>query len=411
MGENKLPLKGIRVVDFSEFVAAPVVAKLLADWGADVVKVERFEGDVWRWYGPSFKMPCQPDENPLFDIEHLKKKFIALNLKTDEGKEIMDRLLSKADVFVTSYRADALEKLGLSYEELSAKYPRLIYAHLQGFGEKGPEADRPGFDVVCYWARSGAMLDLVPGECGVPITAPFGFGDHITGATLTGGVCAALYSREKTGRGDKVYISLFASAIFGTGCMITSTQEKYGDSFPRYRTRPNNAVGHTYKCKDGRWLLLSILDYARYWPILCEKVFGLPELAKDERFNTKLKAVQNSLEMYKILEETFMSRTSEEWAPLLLENDIAFEKIQHYSDVTKDPQAWANGFVFEHTFKSGNTGILPRTPVQFASFEVEPPPAGYGTRIGENTNEVLLDLGYSAGDVEEMVKKNAIKQA
>ncbi len=172
MSENKLPLKGIKVVDFSEFVAAPVVAKLLADWGADVVKVERFEGDVWRWYGPSFKMPCQPDENPLFDIEHLKKKFISLNLKTAEGKEIMDRLLSKADVFVTSYRADALAKLNLSYEQLSAKYPRLIYAHLQGFGEKGPEADRPGFDVVCYWARSGAMLDLVPGECGVPITAP-----------------------------------------------------------------------------------------------------------------------------------------------------------------------------------------------------------------------------------------------
>ena len=116
----------------------------------------------------------------------------------------------------------------MSYEDLSAKYPRLIYAHLQGFGEKGPEADRPGFDVVCYWARSGAMLDLVPAECGVPITAPFGFGDHNTGVALTSGVCAALYRREKTGRGEKVYTSLYGTAIFGAGCMITATQEKYG---------------------------------------------------------------------------------------------------------------------------------------------------------------------------------------
>ena len=409
MHNEDLPLKGVRVVDFSEYVAAPAVGKLLADWGAEVVKVEKIEGDVWRYYGTNYNLPCNPDENPLFDLEHLKKKFLALNIKTPEGREIMDRMLSRTDIFITNFRSDALARLRYSYEDLAPKYPRLIYGHLLGYGEKGPDSERAGFDVVSYWARSGAMLDLVPAEHSVPLTAPYGFGDHITGATLTGGICAALYRREKTGKGDRVYISLFGSAIFGVSCMITSTQEKYKDTFPRYLSRPTNPVGHTYQCKDGRWLIVSILAHERYWPVFCTKVIHRPEMAVDDRFCTKKAMVQNNRTLYDILKDTFLSKDSEDWAALLDEADIAYERVKHFSEVTKDPQAWANEFIFEHTFRSGNTGILPRTPVQFDSFKMANPPSGYGTRIGEHTREILIDLGYSESEMEMLEKRNAVK--
>ena len=324
---DALPLKGVRVVDFSNFVAGPVVGKFLADWGADVIKVERFEGDPWRWYGVNYQTPIDPDENPLFDMENLNKKFVALNLKTAQGMEIMRRLVAHADIFITNFRTDALQKLKLAYEDLAETCPRLIYGHVQGFGDEGPEATRPGFDVVAFWARSGAMIDLVPAEHNVPITAPFGFGDHVTGGILVGGICAALYKREKSGRGDKVYISLLGNGIFSVGSMAMSAQPKYGNIFPRSRLQPTNAAGTQYKCSDGRWVMLSILEYERYWPILCEKVLGRPDLAHDERFNTKEQAKENKGLAVPILEVIFATKTADEWAKLLLAADIAFEKV------------------------------------------------------------------------------------
>ncbi|TFG93633.1 MAG: CoA transferase [Syntrophobacterales bacterium] len=409
VSSGKGPLAGLRVVDLSEFVAVPVAAKMLADWGAEVVKVERFEGDVWRWYGPSFNVPCQDDENPLFDMENLNKKLVALNLKTDKGRSIMQRLLSEADIFMTNYRIDALKRMGLSYEDLSVLYPKLIFVHLTGFGEKGPDAGRPGFDIVAYWARSGAMLDLVPAEHGVPISAPFGFGDHITGEALVGGILAALYQREKTGRGDKVFMSLFGNAIFGAGCMIMSSQDKYGDPLPRYMTKPGNPVGHTYQCKDGEWILLSILAYDRYWPIFCEKVLGRPDLLQDERFRTKFSAKEYSAELYKILHNEIKKKSSDEWASLLRAADIAFEKVAHFKDVTKDEQALANEYIFEHTFKNGNKAMLPRTPVQFGSYKIPNPPPRAGTRVGEHTADVLLKMGYTDFEIEDLEKQGIIK--
>lgn len=409
--ESNGPLHGLRVVDLSEFVAAPVAAKILADWGADVIKVERFAGDVWRWYGPNYHVPCEDDENPLFDMEHLNKKFLAIDLKTDMGRDIMARLLSKADIFITNYRVEALKRLDLTYEKLADIYPKLIYAHLSGFGEKGPEANRPGFDVVCYWARSGAMLDLVPAEKNAPITGPYGFGDHITGSTLVGGILASLYRREKSGLGDKVSISLYGAAIFGAGSMIMSSQEKYGDSFPRHMKRPANPVGHAYRCKDGEWILLSILAYERYWPIFCNQVLRKPEMVGDDRFKTKKDAAKNSAVLYEILCEEFIHKTSGEWSGLLSDADIAFEKLAHFKDVTKDEQAWANEYVFEHTFGGGNKAILPRTPIQFGGYHVPNPPSRAGTRIGEHTKEILHELGYTRSEIETMQAKKIVKSA
>jgi len=410
VSENDVPpLRDIKVVDFSNFVAGPVVGKILADWGAEVFKIERFEGDPWRWYGVNYQLPCQPDENPLFDLENLNKKFVALNLKTRDGMEIMHRLISRADIFVTNFRTDALKKMQLSYEDLAPRYPQLIFGQIEGFGAQGPDAKRAGFDVVAYWARSGAMIDLVPAEVNVPITAPFGFGDHVTGATLVGGICAALFRRERTSRGDKVSISLYGNAIFNVGSMVLSAQTKYGNPFPRYRSQPTNAAGTTYKCRDGKWIMLSILEYERYWPILCEKVLDKPELAKDERFKTKTAAKENRGAGVDILEKIFLTKTSDEWAKLLNEADIAFEKIAQFKDVTSDGQAWANDYLFNHLFKNKNSAILPRTPITFESFKIGNPAPE--TRIGEHTRDVLLGLEYTPSQIEELEKGNIIKCA
>ena len=410
MSENEIPpLSGIKVIDFSNFVAGPVVGKIMADWGAEVFKIEKFEGDPWRWYGVNYQLPCQPDENPLFDIENLNKKFVALNLKTGEGMEIMHRLISQVDVFVTNFRSDALKKMHLCYEDLSTRFPKLVFGHVEGFGSRGPDSKRAGFDVVAYWARSGAMIDLVPAEVNVPITAPFGFGDHVTGATLVGGICAALFRRERTGRGDKVSISLYGSAIFDVGSMVVSAQPKYGNPFPRHRSQPTNAAGTTYKCKDGKWIMLSILEYERYWPVLCEKVLNKPELARDERFTTKTKAKENRAAGVDILEKIFSTETSNDWAKLLSEADIAFEKLAQFKDITSDEQAWVNDYVFNHCFKNKSSAVLPRTPIVFESFKMRNPVPE--TRIGEHTKEVLFRLGYTSSEVEELENKKVIKCA
>ncbi len=241
-----------------------------------------------------------------------------------------------------------------------------------------------------------------------PLTAPFGFGDHVTGGILVGGLCAALYKREKSGQGDRVYISLLGNGIFSVGSMVMSAQPKYGNPFPRSRLQPTNAAGTQYQCQDGRWIMLSILEYERYWPVLCEKVLGHPDLAHDKRFDTKEKAKENKAIAVPLLAEIFATKTADEWCRLLLAADIAFEKVAKFIDVTSDVQAWANGYLFEHTFPNGNKAILPKTPVRFDSFEHGAPLPGAGTRVGEHTKEVLLDMGYSPDEVQSLKEKNII---
>lgn len=403
MNENK-PLSGYRVVELSTFVAAPSCARLLADWGADVIKVESGIGDPFRYFGTTMMMPAKESECPAFELYNANKKAAVIDLKSAEGQEAFHKLLATADIFVTNNRPEALKKLGLDYETLKGRYPKLIHAVVTGFGEKGPDVDMPGFDVVAFWARSGFLADLVkPGE--YPVYTPAGFGDLVVGSTLFGGICAALLNREKTGHGDKISVSLFGASIWYSGLMITSTQEKYGNVFPKARNN-GNPLAIPYKAQDGEWIMLSIIEHERYWGAFCKAV-GHEELISDPRFDTREHMMQNKAALIAFLEAVFQTKSSSEWLSILQQADIVHDKLRHLKDIVTDEQAWANDYLYNFTFPNGEKAILPAPPIQSA--ELGELPRQRGPFLGEHTKEVLHELGYSVEQIEQMMAKKAIK--
>ncbi|EQE32323.1 coA-transferase III family protein, partial [Clostridioides difficile CD22] len=245
------PLEGVKVIDLTYFVAGPGTSKILADWGADVIKVEPSFGDPGRKTGATMTMPIDDYNNPFYSTYNSNKRGLSINLKSETGIEIMDKLLSEANVFVSSYRTGALKRLGLDYESLSKKHPHLIWGQINGFGDFGPAKDNAGFDTVAFWARSGAMLDIAEKDTS-PINPPIAFGDATTSCSLSGGICAALYQQAKTGKGQKVMASLFGQAIWNASSLLASTQ--FSDEYPKTRKNAISPVINSYRCKDGKWI-------------------------------------------------------------------------------------------------------------------------------------------------------------
>jgi len=404
--QSSLPLKGVRVLDMSTYVAAPVCGRLMADWGADVIKVENLSGDPWRSGGLFYSCPYNDEENPVYELENQNKCHISLNLKTPAGKEILAKLLEDTDIFITNSRSDALQRLNLTYEELAPHYPKLIWAQVQGFGEKGPECHRPGYDVAAFWSRSGILLDFCH-KGSPPLNSPAGVGDRITGSILTAGVLAALVKQRATGIGDKVVVSLFSSAIWHAATVITATQDKYGDQYPREGDRPGSPFIATYLCKDGEWLFLSILEQERYWPTLC-KIINREDMIRNEQYFKKEYLTQNSTMIYRFLAEIFVTKTSAEWSELLLANDIAFEKVAHFKDVSKDKQAWANDYLQYFTYRNGETAVLPSNPIKYKNCVAKN--ARQSGPLGADTDEVLVRLGYTPEQIKELEKAAIIKR-
>jgi crotonobetainyl-CoA:carnitine CoA-transferase CaiB-like acyl-CoA transferase len=397
------PLEGVKVIDLTYFVAGPTAAKALADWGADVIKVEPSFGDPGRNTGAGMTCPAENNANPFFTTYNANKRGLSINLKSEEGLKIMDRLLADANVLVTSYRTEALKRLGLDYESLSGKHPHLIWAQVNGFGDFGPAKDKPGFDTVAYWARSGAMMDIPEKDSG-PINPPIAFGDSITGFSLAGGICAALYYQLKTGKGQKVMISLFGQAIWSLSAEIASTQ--FADEYPKSRKNAISPVINSYKCKDGKWIFLSILEHERYCNILWEKVFNRSDLVDDPRYATTLEAKKNAPELIKILDREFAKHTQQEMVEKLTAADIAHEKIQHVKDVLSDKQALENNYLVEWTNRDGSKNLYAMTPVKFGNIEVNR--ICDAPLIGQNSEEILKEIGYRDDQIEEYVNRGIV---
>lgn len=280
--EKSGPLAGVKVVELATYAAAPAAGRVLADWGAEVIKVEAFSGDPYRRQAPVFNIPLIEDENVSFDMTSLNKKFIALNLKSAKGMEALMKLLATADVLLTSFRQKALDKLGFDYESLKKRFPRLIMAQMFGYGDKGPEKDRAGYDVTCYVARGGILGSFH--ERGTsPINEPNAFGDYQTALTLAAGVCAALYAREKNGKGERVSTSLFHQAIWAMSVPIMSSQ--YGNKYPKSRMEVANPFNNTYRTSDDRWLIICVPDYDVYFEKMI-RLFGREDLLADEDVNS-----------------------------------------------------------------------------------------------------------------------------
>ena len=397
------PLEGIKVVELASFVAAPAAGRMLAEMGADVIRVESTAGDPWRFYGVNCGLPVADEENPLFDLYNLGKRDIQLDTKTPEGKEILLRLLGEADVFITNNRLKSLVRASLDYDSLKDRFPKLIYGLVTGYGQTGPDVDAPGYDGVAFFSRSGMLADMAePG--GYPASAPGCVGDGATGAALFGGICAALLNRERTGMGDFVETSLFGNAVWLCGTM--SAFEQYGYHYPKKRSEMG-ALYTFYKCKDGEWLHLAVTHHDRYWKPLAEAL-NVPELAEDERFKNAALISRNRAQLIPLLEQAFSQFDYDEIAARLRERDIVFDRMRHYRELAADPQAVANGFVKEHIYENGHSFMMAMLPVHMRNMDETG--TGRGPQMGEHTDEILKQYGYSEEAILRLKEAKAVKQ-
>ncbi len=407
--DNYTLLQGVKVVELTNFIAGPTAGRCLADWGAEVIKIEPPGGDLVRHHVVLPGMVAQPEMTVSFELVNANKKSVVLDMKTPEGKEIMDGLLKTAHVFLTNNRTEALIKMGLDYETLSAKYPSLIWAQLGGYGEKGPLAKAPGFDMIAFWSMSGAMNDFVEKDT-APLIAPMAFGDLGVGCTLAGAVCAALYRQKQTGEGRKVVVSLFAHAVWQMGVILT-TQPFGLDKYPKSRLETTPLV-NTYRCSDGKWILISCLEYERFFPRLMEFI-GREDLIEDERFNSWAAGRESCGELIPILSTAFEAYTREELHQKFLAMDIPHSMLQTASGFL-DPeqenhqQAVANEFLHKITHRNGVSQYEAATPVQFGGPRAAP--RVNAPLLGEQTSVYLREIGYSDEQIKDYLARGIVEE-
>lgn len=394
------PLEGVKVVDLTSFLAAPTVARILGDWGADVIKIEPPIGDPGRTQASVFNMPYEDDENPAFDISNANKRFLCLNLKQERAKEIAWRILSTADVVVTSYRTKALERLGFSWEELHLRFPRLIFAQILGYGEQGPEKDTAGFDATAYVCRGG-ILGSTNERGETPINSVNGFGDFQASMCLVSGVCAALYGRTLSGQGDKVTVSLHHTALFMMSIAVTSAQ--YGNVYPKSRCEVANPFNNTYKTRDGRWMVICIPEYDRFFNKFMtllgrEDLVDSPEFCRIADVNLH----GRNRDIIRIISEQVAKRSLDEMMQMLKQNDFAHEKGFTPDEILDDEQAWATDCLRNVEYFTGNRRVLVTPPVNIGS--MGPAQIRPSRRLGHDSQQILLEYGYS---VEEIARLNA----
>lgn len=391
-------MQGLRVVDMSIMIAGPTTSRTLGDWGADVIKIENYNGDTLRPLGMNLMSPIDDDENPTFHIANANKRLIPVNLKTPTGLEIVHKLLTEADVFITSFRQEALVRLGLDYDTLSLKYPKLIYAHVLGYGEKGELKDRAAFDFSTYFGRSGFMDIIADREGPPPFNAP-AFGDNQLALSLLAGINAALYNREKTGKGDYVHASLYHVGIYALG--FVHAADYYEHTLPGTHTDPQSPLVTVYKCSDGKWLYIASPDYITYFPKVCN-LLGMPEFGQDEEYNDIMGMLMHKIEIRDRIQEKIIEKTSLEWAELFAAESIPAERIFSSKDVREDPQVYANDFMKWVTHGNGNKSPMATTPTRLRSmgngFDYEFLPGG----IGAEAKEILGEMGYSEDDMKKL---------
>jgi len=433
-----MALEGIRVIDVSQVAAVPMCARHLADFGADVIHIENATtGDSWRYLqaGAGPGLVGTPSEVPYnWEAFNRNKRSLAVDLAREEGREIIYRLVESADVFVTNLRLYERKKFGLECETLSGLNPRLIYGSVTGHGTKGPDADMPAYDTTVYFARSGISHMLTVPGMSPPSPRP-AFGDNVAGLGLAFGVMTALYVRDRTGIGQEVDTSLFASAIyqltFDAASALATRQDEYeyrsrafeGTEEERrqrdelmaearaalkrlsdfQRERLPSAMTNIYETKNGRSIRFNALQSERYWAKFC-KLLGRPELEADPRFSSKETRAENRKELYHIFREVFLTRTLAEWRPLIA--DLPASPFQALVDVIDDPQARANGFFlpYDHPIHGpmeimASPVNLSRTPATIRS----PAP-----EFSQHTEEVLLEAGYTREDIVRLRERAVI---
>lgn len=381
------PLKGIRVIELGSWVFVPSAATVLAEWGADVIKVESPDGgDPMRGMTVRDKHG-QPRMDAVDRMNH-NKRSIGIDLKNPRGREILLDLCRGADVFMTNWLPSARRRAGVDLADIRSASPSIIYARGSGYGQKGPEANRGALDVTAYWARSGAAhyYTQPPETATAPIIAP-SVGDLVAGQTLAGGIAAALLQRERTGEPSVVDVSLFGEGIYGMSGEI-SRRQILGEP-PESVTRANtpNPIVNQYRTADNRVIQLAFTQPS-YWPTLMT-LFGRPDLASDQRYSTAQALYENRVDAIAALDAEFAKRTCAEWEGVLAKLDRGWEVVRKAVDVCDDPQVEANGYV-AYLERSGESVPIVRNPVQF---DETLPEFRRAPDAGEQTDDILAELG------------------
>jgi crotonobetainyl-CoA:carnitine CoA-transferase CaiB-like acyl-CoA transferase len=395
---------GLKVVDFASFVAGPGAAVILSDFGADVIKVEPPSGDMWRIV---FKVPPQPraHENYLWHLDNRNKRGLALDLKSPQAAGVVERLVKWADVLIVNTPHPARERLKLEYQDVVQWNPRLIYADVSGFGDKGPDADLPGFDITAYWARSGLLSQTR--DAGAPPTWPIAAsGDHATAVGLFSAIVMGLYRRERTGQGSYVTTSLLAGGVWAAGVHIAGALA--GATFyPLHdRQSPSNALLNPYKTADGSWFMLVVTPDK--FPALATAI-GRPNLISDARFSDAAKQATNGGQLRAILDDAFAGQPMQHWREVFDKAHITYGAILDPGEVVNDPQLRANNIVVPLEGAEGKLTLTVSSPMQVHGINKEP--ARRAPSLGEHNDEILRELGFDPAQIEKLQAGGTVARA
>jgi crotonobetainyl-CoA:carnitine CoA-transferase CaiB-like acyl-CoA transferase len=397
-------LEGIRVVEAATMIMVPSAAAVLSDYGAEVIKIEGPDSpDLNRVIHELPGMP-QSEIPYSFLLDNRNKRSLAIDLKAEGAVPILERLLRRADVFMTNFRPQALEKLRLTYEDLRPINPRLVYAYGTGFGEVGAEARKPAYDMVTYWSRSGLEASMFPVEGWLgPI--PGGSGDHPSAMALCSAILLALFARERTGRGFKVTTSLLANGAWTNGMLVQGglCGAKFQEKRPRERAISFGNV--YYRAGDGRVFKLSLANVEKLWPAFCRSI-GRPDWISDPRFATTKARTEHTAELIALLDELFAGEKMAHWGHSFEAHDIPYSVLSSYDEVVADPQMELNNvFVPMHHPKHGRLRTV-NSPLSVAGEDkLEPRPA---PELGEHTEEILGELGFTPEEIEGFVAQSVV---
>src|SRR5438445_7383388 len=384
---------GLKVVDFASFIAGPSAAVILSDFGATVIKVEPPSGDYWRH---GHEIPPQPQAKDAYPwhLANRNKRGITLDLKSPSASQVLEKLVKWADVLIVNTPHPARKRLKLEYDDVVQWNPRLIYADVTGFGENGPDANLPGFDITSYWARSG-LLSMTR-DAGAPPTWPVaGSGDNATAVGLYSAIVTALYRRERTGKGSYVTTYLLAEGVWSASVSIQAALCDAKFFAPHDRTRPANAAMNVYQAADGTWFVLIVTSDKLQ---AVAKAIGRSDLLVDPRFSDPAKLVESMPQLAGILDEVFCSQPMAHWYEVFNGVHVTFGAVRGPQEVVEDPQLRANDIVVPLEGAGGKLTSTISSPIQVHG--VAKVPAKRAPEIGEHNEEILEQLGFSATEIE-----------
>lgn len=398
------PFEGVRVVEVAAWTFVPAAGAIMADLGADVIKVEPPTGDPQR----GLVNPLITDEtapNPFVEVPNRGKRSITIDLGSPGGRQILRRLVARADVFLTSYLPKTRAKLGVDVEDLRAEHPELIYVRGTGWGPKGPMAEVGGFDAAAAWSAAGTQHKLTPPGAAEPVMQPAAFYDLQGSSAIAGAVAMALFRRERTGEGGVVDVSLLNTGMWTMSPDLTIAASGVGElPHPHRREMPNPIVNY-YRTKDDRWLNLVCLQSERFWPELCNLV-GRPDLGTDPRFVDAASRFVHRAECIAELDGVFAMRTLAEWKQVLASFSGVWSAAATFAEVCRDVQVAKNGYLPTVVGGNGKSFQLVAPPYQFDG--APPAPERAAPELGQHTEELLLECGYSWDDIGEFHDDGAL---